>query len=168
MRATSTFASLLRQGRMEYQWYYYSSDVAQPLASDFTSIPKISTVIGSSTWHVDGDWQHSPDSYNDSVLLWSGVCDFFYEKMFDFKSKQKGVSNRDGMSYAPLYDFYLIRRPENEEFDKSDFRKVLAIGVFLNFFIILTITIIMNGLGIIQSNIEQMKIKTHCQAFLFR
>lgn len=80
MRATSTFASLLRQGRMEYRWYYYSSDVAQPLASDFTSIPKISTVIGPSTWHVDGDWQHSPDSYNDSVLLWSGCAISFMRR----------------------------------------------------------------------------------------
>lgn len=133
MRATSTFASLLRQGRMEYQWYYYSSDVAQPLASDFTSIPKISTVIGSSTWHVDGDWQHSPDSYNDSVLLWSGVCDFFYEKMFDFNSRVKATEPHAIMGigtvmFAPLHDEYF----KSHE-GKIDFRKTVAIGMLNNF-----------------------------------
>lgn len=133
MRATSTFASLLRQGRMEYRWYYYSSDVAQPLASDFTSIPKISTVIGPSTWHVDGDWQHSPDSYNDSVLLWSGVCDFFYEKMFDFRSRVIAANKRAYMGhkifqFAPYFDDYF-----ESQRGKVDFRKTVSIGMLNNF-----------------------------------
>lgn len=133
MRAEKPFTSLLRQGRMEYIWYYYSSDKAQPIAADGTSIQKVSSVIGPSSWHVNGDWQSCPDSYENSVLLWGGVCDFFYEKMFDFRSRVIAAKNRAYMGqkifqFAPYFDDYF-----ESQRGKVDFRKTVSIGMLNNF-----------------------------------
>lgn len=134
MTASSSPKHILRQGWMGLQWYFYPDDTSLPIATDYTEITKISTTIGPSTWHTNGTWQQHGTTYNDSVQLWQGVCDFFHSKLFDSKTRNRALEyislNYDMYeTFAPLHDEYFTNNPSAI----VDFRKTVAIGMLNNF-----------------------------------